>query len=110
MAPPRKIPAIETNPGFKTTTVRMTAAQFEEIDLFARALGISMTEFLRKASDSYVKELAQDPEIRKSVQRQITRVTKMMDRIAKRTVLIDQDDDDDDVVEVDDDEEDDEDD
>lgn len=85
MAPPRKIPAIETNPGFKTTTVRMTAAQFEEVDLFARALGISMTEFLRKACDAYVKELAQDPDIRKSVQRQINRVSKMMDRIARRS-------------------------
>lgn len=108
MAPPRKIPAIDTNPGHKVTTVRMPNAEFEEYDLFANALGISMNEFLRKAAKQYAKSLAQDPEVRKSVQKQINRVQAMMDRIAKRTFDIsdDEDEDDEDIEEIDEDDDD----
>lgn len=76
------IPAIETQVGFKTTTVRLTAAQFEEVDLFARAMDLSMTEFTRKALDVYVKHLAKQPKVRKAVQRQLAHVQRMLDRYA----------------------------
>ena len=84
MAPPRKVPEIETAVGFKTTTVRLTTAQFEEVDLFCAAMNLSMTEFTRDALDHYVKHIARDPKVRKAVTRRITRVTRMMDRIAAR--------------------------
>jgi hypothetical protein len=80
----QKLPAIETNVGFKTTTVRLQQAQFEECELFARALNQTMTEFIKDALDAYVTTLAKDERVVKSAKRQIVRLSRMMERIAAR--------------------------
>jgi hypothetical protein len=80
----REVPPIETAVGFKTTTVRLPESQFEEVDLFCAAMNVSVTEFTRDALDFYVKHIAKDPKVRKAVMRRITRVTRMMDKIAAR--------------------------
>jgi hypothetical protein len=78
------LPRIETNVGFKTTTVRLQQAQFEEAELFAKALNLSMTEFIKDALEAHIKRLAKDPAVVKSAKRQIVRLNRMMERIASR--------------------------
>jgi hypothetical protein len=78
------LPTIETNVGFKTTTVRLQQAQFEECELFAKALNQSMTDFIKDALESYVKKLAKDPRVVKSAKRQIVRLNRLMEQIAAR--------------------------
>ena len=80
----KSIGEIETAVGFKTTTVRLSTAQFEEVDMFCAAMNLSLTEFTLDALDHYVKYISRDPKVRKAVLRRINRVTKMMDRIAAR--------------------------
>ena len=80
----QRLPTIETNVGFKTTTVRLQQAQFEEAELFAKALNQSMTEFIKDALEAYIKKLAKDPNVVKSAKRQIVRLNRMMERIASR--------------------------
>ena len=77
-----EIPAIETTVGHKTTTVRLTTAQFEEVDLVARAMDMSMTEFTRKALDVYVKHVIKQPKVKKAVQRQVAHITRRIDRLS----------------------------
>ena len=79
-----QLPAIETSVGFKTTTVRLQQAQFEECELFARALNQSMTDFIKDALEAYVIRLAKDEKVVKSAKRQIVRLNRMMERIAAR--------------------------
>lgn len=76
------IPAIETSVGHKTTTVRLTVSQFEEVDLVARAMDMSMTEFTRKALDVYVKHVIKQPKVQRAVQRQVAHFTRMVDRLS----------------------------
>lgn len=80
----QELPQINTTVGWKTTTVRLQQAQFEECELFARALGISMTDLTKDALEHYVRKLAKDPKVVKSAQRQIVRLNRMMERIAAR--------------------------
>lgn len=78
------LPAIETNVGFKTTTVRLQQAQFEECELFAKALNQTMTEFIKDALDAYVLKLSKDPKVVKSAKRQLVRLSRLMENIAAR--------------------------
>lgn len=71
------------NPGHKTTTVRFTNAQFDELDLFCRATNESMVEFIRQATDDRIRELAKDPKVVEAVERQINRFRGMLDRFQK---------------------------
>lgn len=82
MAANEGIPPIETSVGHKTTTVRLTTAQFEEVDLVARAMDLSMTEFTRKALDVYVKHVIKQPKVQRAVKRQVAHITRMIDRLS----------------------------
>jgi hypothetical protein len=78
------LPRIETNVGFKTTTVRLQQAQYEEAELFAKALNQSMTEFIKDALEMYIRHCARDEKVVKSAKRQIVRLNRMMEKIAAR--------------------------
>lgn len=84
MATAQELPEIQTAVGWKTTTVRLQQAQFEEAELFARALNLNMTDFVKEAVEHYVVTLAQDERVVKQAKRQLVRLSKMMEKIAAR--------------------------
>ena len=114
MAPPRKpLTELETPGavGFKTTSLRLQGQQWAQMDLFARAMGISANEFVQQAVDIYIKHVAKKPEVQAAMRKQINQQKKMLDNLLKMTgmdlaeVAVDPDEDDSDDGEVDEDEE-----
>jgi hypothetical protein len=80
----RELPEIETSVGWKTTTVRLQQAQFDEANLFASALGLNMTDFTKEAIEHYITFLAEDERVIKSAEKQIARLQRQMKKIAAR--------------------------
>jgi cell division FtsZ-interacting protein ZapD len=86
MAPPRKpLTELETPGavGFKTTSLRLQGAQWAQMDLFARAMGISANEFVQKAVDAYLRHVAKKPEVQTALKRQINQQRRMLDNLMK---------------------------
>lgn len=84
MAPPRKpLTELETPGavGFKTTSLRLQGAQWAQMDIFARAMGISANEFVQKAVDAYLKHVAKKPEVKKALTKQINQQRRMLDNL-----------------------------
>jgi len=101
MAPPRKpLTELETPGavGFKTTSLRLQGAQWAQIDIFARAMGISANEFVQKAVDAYLKHVAKKPEVQQAIKKQINQQRKMLDNLMAMTgvdqAILDEPDDD----------------
>lgn len=88
MAPPRKpLTELETPGavGFKTTSLRLQGAQWAQMDIFARAMGISANEFVQKAVDAYLKHVAKKPEVQKAIKKQINQQRRMLDNLMQMT-------------------------
>jgi hypothetical protein len=86
MAPPRKpLTELETPGavGFKTTSLRLQGAQWAQMDLFARAMGISANEFVQKAVDAYLRHVAKKPEVQEALKKQINQQRRMLDNLMK---------------------------
>ena len=86
MAPPRKpLTELETPGavGFKTTSLRLQGAQWAQMDLFARAMGISANEFVQKAVDAYLRHVAKKPEVQEALRKQINQQRRMLDNLMK---------------------------
>jgi hypothetical protein len=74
---------IDANPGHKVTTIRLTNNEYDQVAIFAKAMGdISLTEFVGKAVREYLKACMKDSGIRKEVQRQIAKQQRMLDQFA----------------------------
>lgn len=109
MAPPRK-PLLELESpgavGFKTTSLRLQQAQWAQLDLFARAMGMSANECVQKAVDAYLKALAKKPDVRKALRKQITQQKRLLDNLYEMTGMSEADlpevEDEDDNTETDD--------
>jgi cell division FtsZ-interacting protein ZapD len=88
MAPPRK-PLIDLETpgavGFKTTSLRLQGAQWAQMDIFARAMGISANEFVQQAVDIYIKHVAKKPEVQAAMRKQINQQKRMLDSLLKMT-------------------------
>ena len=108
MAPPRKpLTELETPGavGFKTTSLRLQGAQWAQMDIFARAMGISANEFVQKAVDAYLKHVAKKPEVQQAIKKQINQQRRMLDNLMKMTgvdqaILDAPDEDDEEVVDL----------
>lgn len=88
MAPPRRpLADLETpgSVGFKTTSLRLQGAQWAQMDIFARAMGISANEFVQKAVDAYLKHVAKKPEVQLAIKKQINQQRRMLDNLMKMT-------------------------
>ena len=88
MAPPRKpLTELETPGavGFKVTSLRLQGAQWAQMDIFARAMGVSANEFVQKAVDAYLKHVAKKPEVQQAIKKQINQQRKMLDNLMKMT-------------------------
>jgi hypothetical protein len=104
MAPPRKPLAELETPGavgFKTTSLRLQGAQWAQMDLFARAMGISANEFVQQAVDIYIKHVAKKPDVQQAMRKQINHQRRLLDNLMKMSGVTEAD-----LPEVDDDEED----
>lgn len=92
MAPPRK-PMLELeNPsavGFKTTSMRLQGSQWAQVDIFSRAMGISVNEFIQRSVDAYLKHVAKKPEVQTAIRKQINQQRQMLDRLMKMTGVTD---------------------
>jgi cell division FtsZ-interacting protein ZapD len=90
MAPPRK-PMLELeNPstvGFKTTSMRLQGNQWAQVDMFSRAMGISVNEFIQRSVDAYLKHVAKKPEVQTALKKQINQQRRMLDNMLKMTGL-----------------------
>ncbi len=75
---PTMLPALDPNPGFKQTTVRLTQDQFERIELFCTAIDESMVEFFRVAAELRMDSLKDDPRVRAGIERKIAHYTRIM--------------------------------
>jgi hypothetical protein len=120
MAPPRKpLTELETPGavGFKTTSLRLQGQQWAQMDLFARAMGISANEFVQQAVDIYIKHVAKKPEVQAAMRKQINQQRRLLDNLMKMSGVTEadlpddeneEDSDDGEFEEVEDDEDDDE--
>ena len=88
MAPPRK-PMLELESpgtvGFKTTSMRLQGQQWAQVDIFSRAMGISVNEFIQRATDAYLKHVAKKPEVQQAIKKQINQQRVMLDRLMQMT-------------------------
>lgn len=88
MAPPRK-PLLELESpgtvGFKTTSMRLQGQQWAQVDIFSRAMGISVNEFIQRATDAYLKHVAKRPEVQTAIKKQINQQKAMLDRMMQMT-------------------------
>jgi hypothetical protein len=88
MAPPRK-PMLELESpgtvGFKTTSMRLQGQQWAQVDIFSRAMGISVNEFIQRSVDAYLKHVAKKPEVQVAIRKQINQQKQMLDRLMKMT-------------------------
>lgn len=88
MAPPRRPMLDLENPGtvgFKTTSMRLQGAQWAQMDIFARAMGISANEFIQRAVDAYLRHVAKKPEVQAALKKQINQQRRMLDDMMKMT-------------------------
>jgi hypothetical protein len=76
---PTRLPALDPNPGFKQTTVRLTQDQFDRIELFCTAVDESMVEFMRIAAEMRMDELKDDPRVKAGIERKIAHYTRIME-------------------------------
>jgi len=88
MAPPRKPLLDLENPstvGFKTTSMRLQGQQWAQVDIFSRAMGISVNEFIQRSVDAFLKHVAKKPEVQAAIKKQINQQRRMLDDMLKMT-------------------------
>jgi len=78
---------IDANPGNKVTTIRLSNNEYDQVMIFAKAMGdLSMTEFCGKAIRAYLKACTEDPKLKKEIQREIARQQAVLDDFASRVL------------------------
>lgn len=81
------LPSLDPNPGNKVTTIRLSNNEYDQVSIFAKAMGdISMTEFCGKAIRAYLKACTEDPKLKKEIQREIARQQAVLDNFAARVL------------------------
>lgn len=73
-----------TAAGFKTTTVRLPNELFEEMNIYAAAMGGNLTSFIQDAVEMKIDSVAGDPKVAKAAKRQLAHYIKMAQRIEDR--------------------------
>jgi len=81
------LPALDANPGNKVTTIRLSNNEYDQVTIFAKAMGdLSLTEFCGKAIRAYLKACTEDPKLKKEIQREIARQQAVLDDFASRVL------------------------
>jgi len=71
--------------GFKTTSMRLQGSQWAQVDMFSRAMGISVNEFIQRATDAYLRHVAKKPEVQSALKKQINQQKRLLDNMLEMT-------------------------